>query len=162
MLLTASRNQGSKNKIYEGHKILLATLINHPTLIPEISEQLMGLEIDDQQLDDLRHCILDLCQIHSHSSADELIAELRQRGFNEIVAPLLNRDMYLKAPFSQPQVESQQALKSWWEVWQVIEVQQQLKSETQQTAVDLKTTLDQESWARLKHLKSTLEVGNRK
>lgn len=162
LLLTASRNQGSKNKIYEGHKILLATLINHPTLIPEISEQLMGLEIDDQQLDDLRHCILDLCQIHPHNSADELIAELRQRGFNEIVAPLLSRDMYLKAPFSQPQVESQQALKSWWEVWQVIEVQQQLKSETQQTAVDLKTTLDQESWARLKHLKSTLEVGNRK
>lgn len=158
LLVSAPLYAGGNNKFNDAHKILLATLINHPTLISELSDQIMGLMIEDVQLNELRNIILDICQDPAHIHSVVLIDALRRKGFDEVLTHLLSQDTYLKAPFSKPEVALEKVLIGWQEIWHVIQVQESLRDETRQTATDLKSSLDEQTWVRLKQLKKSMSV----
>lgn len=145
-------------KIVDGYKILLATLINHPTLIMRVTEYLMDLALLDNSLDQLRQKLLDICQETPHIEAVSLKEKLQQTEFKTVLEQLLCREIYEKARFTHPTASEEQALEGWLEVWKMMQEVQNLQQEVTQTAAELSSSLDEQVWQKLKLLKKTLVV----
>ncbi|WP_032112752.1 DNA primase [Candidatus Paracaedibacter symbiosus] len=142
----------------DGQKILLATLLNHPTLVSQVSEQLMDLTFADGSLNDLRQKLLDICGENPHIEVISLKEQLQQAGFGATLDQLLCRDVYHKARFAHPTTDLQQAQSGWLEIWTAMQEVHNLKQEVTQTAAELSSSLDEQVWQRLKLLKKTLVV----
>lgn len=142
----------------DGHKILLATLINHPTLISQVSEQLMDLTFADESLNDLRQKLLDIYDESPHAEREFFKERLQHSGFGAILNQLLCRDIYYKARFAHPTAELKQAHEGWFEIWTAMQEVKNLKQEVIQAAAELSSNLDEQAWQRLKLLKKTLAV----
>lgn len=150
-------HQGSKpdilKKIRDGHKILLATLINHPTLISEVAEQLMSLRIDEAYLDDLRNFLLDFFAQDHHTYSNELVSIVREKGFSDFVDQTMTQSLYIKARFAHTSSELDQARSGWLDVWHFLERNNQLKDSANQMSLELKSDLNQRSWQGLLSVK---------
>ena len=158
------QSQGSRllqNKFVLGEKILLAILINHPTLIAEVVEQLMTLPLqasphsreENHELFALRQVLLDFCAQCPNGDHIQLKTQLINKGFEQLVRGLLSRDLYDKARFAHPSTPLEQVLAGWQEVWRTIQTSQHLKDEVKMTSSALKSTLDEQAWEKLKLLK---------
>lgn len=145
-------------KITDGYKILLATLINHPTLMVHVTEQLMDLRLENNPLEKLRQKLLDICQEKPHIESVPLKEMLQQTEFKAILEQLLCREIYEKARFTHPTANEEQALEGWLEVWKTMQEVQNLQEEVTQAAAELSSSLDEQAWQRLKLLKKTLVV----
>lgn len=155
-LIQSRKTQLMKNKIALGEKILLSILINHPTLVSEALEQLMTLSFEDQhELLALRQSLLDFCTHHPNGDSIQLKETLINQGFDQLLRELLSRDLYEKARFAHPSTPPDQVLIGWQEIWQSIQTNQHLKDELKMTTSALKSTLDEQTWERLKMLKTT-------
>lgn len=155
-LVTKKLTETKKN--IDGQKILLATLINHPTLLSQLSEQLMDLTLEDNSFNDLRQKMLDLCGEVHHIESVDLKEHLHQAGFSKALDQLLCRDIYHKARFAHPTADLTVAYEGWIEIWKAMQEGQNLRQEATQTALELSSTLDDQGWQKLKLLKKTLVV----
>lgn len=142
----------------DGQKILLATLINHPTLIAQVSEQLMDLTFVDESFNTLRQKLFEIYDEFPHADREKFKERLQQAGFTAILNQLLCREVYYKARFAHPAAELSQAYEGWLEIWAAIREQDNLRQEVTQTAAELSSNLDEHAWQRLKVLKKTLVV----
>ena len=151
-LVTMPRSSPNKNHL--GQKILLATLINHPTLIEDVAESLMCLGDVAKDYDDLCQAIVSLASEDPLLHATRLQDALRQKGFGALLADLLNNQVYLHAPFAQESVAREVALEGWKDVWHRIVAKHHLAAETSRTAAMVRDRLDQSSWEGFKSLKN--------
>lgn len=158
MVSLVTKKLTETKKYTDGHKILLATLINHPTLVSQLSEQLMDLTLVDDSFNTLRQKLLDFCGEVPHIDAMGLKERLQHAGFSEALDQLLCRDMYHKARFAHPTADLALAYEGWIEIWKTMQEGQNLRQEATQTAADLSSNLDDQGWQRLKFLKKTLVV----
>lgn len=142
----------------DGQKILLATLINHPTLIAQVSEQLMDLTFVDESLNELRQKLLEVYDESPYIDRENFKERLQHSGFTAILDQILCREVYYKARFAHPATELRQAHEGWLEIWTAIREVDNLKKEVTQTAAELSSSLDEQAWQRLKLLKKTLVV----
>lgn len=148
--------QAKKND--DGQKILLATLINHPTLISQVSEQLMDLTFAEEPHNELRQKLLDICNESPYIERASFKEQLQRAGFAAILEQLLCRDIYHKARFAHPTAELTQAYEGWLEIWTAMQEVNNLRQEATQAAAELSSSLDEKAWQRLKLLKKTLVV----
>lgn len=155
-LVTKKLTETKKNT--DGQKILLATLINHPTLVSQLSEQLMDLTFTDDLFDNLRQKLLDFCGETPHINSVDLRERLQQAGFALILDQLLCRDTYHKARFAHSTSDLEVAYQGWIEIWKAMQEDQNLKQEATQTAAELSSNLDEQVWQKLKFLKKNLVV----
>ncbi|WP_051908272.1 DNA primase [Candidatus Odyssella acanthamoebae] len=144
---------GEAKKNLDGHKILLATLINHPTLVSEMAEQLMSLKIDNEFIDSLRNFLLDFFSADHHTYNDNLLSVVREKGFGSFIDQAMTQDLYIKARFAHTSSELDQARSGWLEVWHFLERNSQLKDTADQVSLELKTDLNQRSWQSLLSVK---------
>jgi DNA primase len=147
---------GEAQKNLQGQKILLATLINHPTLISEIAEQLMILELASGSLSDLRDTLLKICMQKLDLTRDELVDRLKETGFSELIAEFENSQWSAHARFVGVSASYKEALQGWNEVWQLVQENQRLQDETSQMAAAMISSFDEGAWHRLKLLKQSL------
>ncbi|MBW8309082.1 MAG: DNA primase [Candidatus Paracaedibacteraceae bacterium] len=152
-LIHRGMRPGLAKKILDGHKILLATLINHPTLVSEMAENLMVLRIDDEFIDSLRNFLLDFCSEDHHTYNDNLLSVVREKGFGSFIDQAMTQDLYIKARFAHTSSELDQARSGWLEVWHFLERNSQLKDTADQVSLELKTDLNQRSWQSLLSVK---------
>lgn len=145
-----------QNKIELGQKILLVTLINHPTLVEEVSEQLMSMSISSASLDRLRQAMLTFLAEAETITIDEGIRYLKVNGFSEVLTEILSDKTYSHARFSHPSADRTDALKGWQEVWRMTETQHQLTQEGSQVVRGAENGFDEQDWNRLKQLKATI------
>ncbi len=150
--LMVSRVSPQKNHL--GHKILLATLINHPTLIEDTAESLMLLGESSGDYDELRQAILSIAAEAPVISAEELKDLLTQRGFASLLAELLTPQIYSHAPFAKETVSKAEALAGWKEVWHTTIARHHLAAETFRTAAAVRDQFDEQTWERFKFLKN--------
>ncbi|WP_010301263.1 DNA primase [Candidatus Odyssella thessalonicensis] len=144
---------GLMKKIIDGQKILLATLINHPTLVADVAEQLMLIKIEDEILDSLRNFLLDFCSEDNHTYSNNLLSVVREKGFGSFVDQALTQDLYLKARFAHPSSDLDQARSGWLEVWHFLERNSQLKDTADQASLELKSDFNQRTWQSLQSVK---------
>ena len=150
--LMVSRVSPKKN--YLGHKILLATLINHPTLIEDTAESLMLLGESSGDYDELRQAILSIVAEVPALSAEKLKDLLNQRGFASLLAELLTPQIYSHAPFAKETAAKEEALAGWKEVWHTTIARHHLAAETFRTAAAVRDQFDEQTWERFKFLKN--------
>lgn len=155
-LIQRQKTNLRQNKIAFGEKILLASLINHPILIVEVAEQLMMLVSEDSELEALRQCLLEYFTQTLHVDRQALMEYLYREGFETLVKDLLDRSLYEKARFVHPSADPDQVLKGWQEIWESIQVHRDLRQERALASTELKSTLDQQSWEKLKALTTSL------
>lgn len=155
-LVVKKLTQTKKND--DGHKILLAILVNHPTLISQVSEQLMDLTFAEESHNELRQKLLEICNESPYIEGVSFKDRLQRAGFAATLEQLLCRDIYHKARFAHPTAELQQAYEGWLEIWAAMQEVNNLKQEATQAAAELSSSLDEQAWQRLKLLKKTLVV----
>jgi DNA primase len=139
-------------KIMDGQKILLATLINHPTLLAEVAEQLMSLEIVDEKLDAIRNFLLDI-SAEDHHKYNNIVSLLCDSGHANFVDQEMTQSLYMRARFAHTSSEIDQARSGWQEIWRFLERNSQLKSAADEVSLELKTELNQRSWQSLQSVK---------
>ncbi|MBX3457229.1 MAG: DNA primase [Candidatus Paracaedibacteraceae bacterium] len=139
-------------KITDGQKILLATLINHPTLLAEVAEQLMSLEIVDEKLDAIRNFLLDI-SAEDHHKYNNIVSLLCDSGHANFVDQEMTQSLYMRARFAHTSSEIDQARSGWQEIWRFLERNSQLKSAADEVSLELKTELNQRSWQSLQSVK---------
>ncbi len=105
------------NVVLQRQKIMLITLINHPEIFDEISEKLGMLNIQDVRLDLLKQEILNILTMDKLEDRTILIDNLKDNGFEQDLEELLNPDIYLHAGFAKPDMDIDDALKGWLDIW---------------------------------------------
>jgi len=142
--LPVARTSPHKNHL--GYKILLATLLNHPTLIEDAAESLMLITDATGRYDELRQAVLSIMAEATIFSAGELQDLLRQKGFAALLAEILTPQIYIHAPFARQTSTQEEALAGWKEVWQRTVARRYLVAETGRAAETVRKELTQESW----------------
>jgi DNA primase len=142
------------NKNHVGHKILLATLLNHPTLIEDVAESLTLLSDDTDSYNELRQAILSIMAESATFTAKELQDLLKQKGFSLLLAEILTPQIYSHAPFAKETVVREEALAGWKEVWYRTVAKHCLVAETSRTAAAVQDEFKEETWERFKFLKN--------
>ncbi len=139
-------------KIVDGQKILLATLVNHPTLLEEVAEQLMSLDIVDEKLTHVRNFLLDISAQDNHKY-NNIAQTMRENGLDDFVDHIMTQDLYMKARFAHTSSEIDQARSGWQEIWRFLERNSQLKNAADEVSLELKTEMNQRSWQNLQSVK---------
>ncbi|MDF3033406.1 MAG: primase [Alphaproteobacteria bacterium] len=144
------------NKNHLGHKILLATLINHPTLIEDAAESLMVLSEGTEECN-LFQAMLSIMAEKPTLSAVELQDFLRQKGFTSLLAEILTPQIFSLAPFAKETAEREEALAGWREVWKKTVHEPRMNEERTAAANVVATHFQAEDWEKYK-LKRLLEA----
>ncbi len=101
--------------------VLLAVLINHPELFPELGESLGLLAFAPGPLEELRRAVIETlggdAERDSGLDAATLCRHLSLAGFDTIVGSLLSESTYVHAGFARPDAPAGEARKGWWPTW---------------------------------------------
>jgi DNA primase len=146
------RVSSNKNELI--HKILLATLLNHPTLVEDAAESLIQLCEEAGKYDELRQAILSIVAENPPLLAEDLQEQLRNQGFASVLAEVLTPQIYVVAPFAKETTAREEALAGWKEIWQGTIAKNNLTAEASRTAHAVRDQLDEETWERFKFLKN--------
>lgn len=156
-------SQAPLNKKHLGYKILLATLLNHPTLVEDAIESLILIE-DTGRYEEVRQAILTAMAENPDLSARELQEGLRQKGFTSLLAEILSPSVYTHAPFAKETTDREEALAGWKEVWHRTVAKENLASEMLRTATAVREQFTKETWGnfQLAHNQAVLESDKNK
>lgn len=92
---------------------LIAMLINYPELFDEVEETLGIIEIQDEQLRNLRQSLFDTLQEHEALDSSELKDILKNAGYNEVLDAILSESLYLQAVFARPEQDLSVVKEGW-------------------------------------------------
>ena len=84
------------------YQILLAAVLNHPYIFPEVEEDLGAILITQERLDSMRQSILNLCGANHPLDRDALHSHLKDRGFEAELKTVLSETVYTHAGFARP------------------------------------------------------------
>ena len=132
------------------HKILLATLVTHPTLLKEVFEQFASLDFQKESWQNIKQLMLDC----SHENSESLKGKLYDLGFASEVESLFDKELSLHAPFAIQGSDPKVALGRWQEIWQQTTWKQEIKNDLKKAQEDTKKSLNQQSWQKMKALKN--------
>ena len=81
---------------------------------------------------------------------------LQTKGFGSILEEILDKSIYVHAPFAGEGTDPAVALERWRELWQRATYQELMKKDLKHSTEDMKTSFDQKAWEKLKALKANL------
>ncbi|MBW7851107.1 MAG: DNA primase [Rhodospirillales bacterium] len=134
-------------------RILLAVLVNHPSLLERVEERLGGLRFSDNDLDNLRQEILK--HLHSAAPLDSVVLRryLVASGFARLLASLLGPGTYVHAPFARSAVADETALAGWEHAYSLY-MQKDLKADIDRAEQRLASEMSDESYSFFQALKN--------
>lgn len=83
-------------------KIILVTLINHPTLFDDMAEAIGLVDFKVAELRNFKQQVFEVLMSKSELTADELQEELKSLNLNGVLAALQNESVYMHAGFARP------------------------------------------------------------
>lgn len=135
--------------IYE--HLLLAILINHPTLLSEASDDLASLEFNEPHLADIKNEIL---RFYGEGVLDERNMKdyLLQQGFEKEIDTILSSHILIHGSFAHSSASLEEARIGWREIFN--HIQNNLgKNDLKAAQEHLAEEMSPEAWHRLKALK---------
>lgn len=138
-------------------EILLATLINHPILYDDISEQLGAMDFTPagESLDNLRQEVLKTLAVESGLDNRGLLDHLNESGFAGVLSTLMGPDVLGDAFFARPEAEPRDALDGWEETFGRMQGKD-LESEIVEAQKQLEEDFTEENWERLQFLRKQM------
>ncbi len=117
--VTAMKRPGfSRQKLVE--QVLLASILNHPSLFDYVEEDLGMIKMKEARLDALRQAIVShLCE-GSEINAADLQRQLSEEGFTSEIRGLLSESVYTHARFARPQNEIEDVHAGWQQALKVL------------------------------------------
>lgn len=100
--------------------ILLATLLNHPDIFNNVSEEAEALTWDDPGLSRLCGAALSALNAHEGLDREALCGHLTQGGLEADLARVLSEAIYNHAGFARPRAQADEALEGWRETMQAV------------------------------------------
>lgn len=108
---TMKRPGFSKLRLLE--QVLLAIILNHPSLFDYVEEELGMIHMQDSRLDQLRQAILSVLLDRPEMKAEDLRQILSEQGFSSEIKGLLSESVYTHAAFARPQREIEDVQQGW-------------------------------------------------
>jgi DNA primase len=113
--------RGEEGLAARRERTLLATVLNHPELLSEVSEELAHILLESRDLDSLRLAILEVAAARArgeHSEADVLDGatlrnHLTERGFRSLIERLCDGQAGAGEGFVRPDADAADALAGW-------------------------------------------------
>ena len=118
--------QSFLNSSVLSQKILIAVLLNHPSLILEYAEDFVELELSNPGWGKLREAMLTKINDLTGLDAGILHHHLYNEGFREIVQEVLSSQVKSLAPFVKEESDIDEAREGWKEIWSRIQGQKKL------------------------------------
>lgn len=141
-----------------GPLVLLAALINHPSLFDRFGEAFAHLDMADTALDGLRRDAIGALTQDSGLDTDTLRLHLSQVGHAAALTRVLSPQTYARAPFASPTVTVEQAAEGWYEVWRRLDVQR-VRGDLRMAGEALGEALTEGNLARVRALKQQALLG---
>jgi len=131
--------------------LILATLLNHPTLIEKVEHEAVHLPISGQ-LKEFHTVLLEEIFHASHLENYDLHSRIRNKGFDKLLKKLSNSGVYELAPFSRPEASLEEALVGWKSLWKIFAEEKGLDQEIAALANELKKNPSAKTWEKLREL----------
>lgn len=121
--LKIKRPQGANTAIKD--RILLATIINHPHIYPDIEEEFGAFVPQNASLEHVRNAIIDFCGESDALDSETLCNHLKNQGLEQETGDILNESVYVHAVFSRPgdpeSTDSNAVKAGWLGLWQGVQ-----------------------------------------
>ncbi|MEQ8388612.1 MAG: DNA primase [Alphaproteobacteria bacterium] len=128
-------------------RILLATLVNHLSIMDEVAEELGTLGFADGQLDRLRQEVINVASLHPDIDSEGLKDHLRTRNLAALVDQLLAPDLYRHAFFARPEASPEEAVSGFRDT--LARYRREMSAEERAAMErDLAEDMSEESWSR--------------
>lgn len=134
--------------------ILFATILNHPSLLGEVEEQFLKIEIPpaEAELNQLRDEILQKINVSEGLDKEALRHHMNSRGLEGLLEAVLSNDVYSHASFAKPESSLEDAREGWQDVWYMLEERDMLAAQREEMRRQLLNSLDSDTWARFNAL----------
>ena len=93
-------------------QLLLATLINHNSLLIEFVEDLVGIDFGSADLNGLRQSLIDCVARHADLDSEGVKCHLSNQGYSGLLATLLSPEVYVHGRFARPDASAEVARQS--------------------------------------------------
>lgn len=117
-LRTHTRGQDRSGDPDHRERVLVATLLGHPELLPEVYEDFSRIQIRNVQLDQLRIALLEISTTEPQMDYESARAYLAERGHGEVMSRLFDRTEWNQTmiePSVRPGTDRDEALFAWRE-----------------------------------------------
>ncbi|PIZ34033.1 MAG: DNA primase [Alphaproteobacteria bacterium CG_4_10_14_0_8_um_filter_37_21] len=138
-----------KNKDDVFQKILLATLVYHPHLINQVTDEMLHINFNDE-LSDLSDWLLGY---EGDKTKYALLDAAYHEGLKKRILMVISDDVLQKAPFLK-QKDAENVLLGWKEVYNQLEYLLKLDEEVRQAGQLLKNDMTEQNWTRIKELQT--------
>lgn len=135
------------------HRILLATLINHPELLDHVEERLGAMSFADSRLDSLRQSALMHLSQSPNLESGPLQAHLTELGFTEALKKLISSEVYIHAAFARPDASLEDATTGWDDTFSLCGLGER-EADIRQAAQDLIEDQSDTAFARFRSLRT--------
>ncbi|MEB3702176.1 DNA primase [Candidatus Bealeia paramacronuclearis] len=137
-------------------KLLLATVVNHPHILREVVEDLANLEIQDEQMQNLRDDLLSGATDETNESTQALKDFLILKGHQDALTILASETLLTHGAFARESSELEEARRGWQEVYYHHLERKRLEEEIELATKSLAEAPSQEVWDQVKALKEAL------
>jgi DNA primase len=93
-------------------QLLLATLINHNSLLIEFVEDLVGIDFVSADLNALRQSLIDCVARNAELDSEGVKCHLSNQGYSGLLASLLSPEVYVHGRFARPDASAEVARQS--------------------------------------------------
>lgn len=139
------------------HRILLATLINHPDLLDHVEERLGAMTFADSRLDSLRQSALMHLSQSPNLESGPLQAHLNKLGFADALKKLISSEVYIHAAFARPDANLEDATIGWDDTFSLCGLGER-EADIRQAAQDLIEDQSDTAFARFRSLRTEGQV----
>jgi len=139
-------------------RILLATIVNHPELLHDVSEQFVQLDLPSQELEDMREEILSLFSSRKNLDKGELKTHLNTKGFSNVLDLLFDKRVLVHTAFIGEETPVDEVKAGWDHVWSLHKGRRWIEQELKQASDDLKKSKSSDAWERYQALKKETGV----
>lgn len=104
-------------------RILLACLINYPSIWADVEENLAMLDITNQRLDMLRQSLISYMSENEDAETNDLVSYLDSAGFSKELEQILSGATYTHGRFAAPSEKAEYAeqVQKWKALWEILD-----------------------------------------
>ncbi|MGF1595097.1 MAG: DNA primase [Kiloniellaceae bacterium] len=106
------RRPGDLPRPERPEQLLLATLINHNSLLIEFVEDLAGIDFVTADLNSLRQALIDCLARNAELDSEGVKCHLSNQGYSGLLATLLSPEVYVHGRFARPDASAEVARQS--------------------------------------------------
>ena len=134
--------------------ILFSTILNHPSLLEEVEEKFIRLNLpeSEEELNVLRDEMLLKINSSSGLDAEQLQEHLRNIGYERVLNIILSHDIYQHAGFAKSSSPLEDAREGWQDVWYMVEEKDVLEVQRDEMRKQLIESFDSDTWTRFNAL----------